>query len=63
MLLDTKNVITPAVLAIPEFIDDGGIRKKISGYVKTENGLDPVYEPTDEISQSDAFNIIFGGAE
>lgn len=62
MLIDTTKVITPAIFAIPEFTEEDGIRKKISGYAMTENGIVPIYEPTEDISNEEAFEILMGGA-
>ena len=61
MLIDTKKVITPAILAFPKFIEEDGIRKKISGYLKTDDGIVPIYEETSEISEDEALSILLGG--
>ena len=58
-----KQLISPELLACPEYIDEDGQHKKLDHFLMTENGVVPVYEETDEISTEDALAIMLGENE
>lgn len=60
---DLGKIATAALLSYPEFKTENGIRYKRIGFEQTKNGYTPLYEETDEISDGEAFDILFGGGE
>lgn len=58
-----KNIINPALLSYPEFKTKDGVRYKRIGFGQTENGFEPIYEETDELSDAEAFQYLFGGED
>lgn len=61
MLIDTNKVMTTDLAAYPEFIEEDGVHKKLSGFTKTDKGFIPVYTETEEISAGAALDILLGG--
>lgn len=60
MQIDFKNILTPAVLAYPNFITEDGVNKKLSGFEKNDEGFVPIYELTNEVSEEEALSIMLG---
>lgn len=56
-----KRLFTPSVLLFPQFKTEDGISVKLSCYEITDDGIAPVYVPTEEVSTEEALNILLGG--
>lgn len=57
-----KNAVSAILLSYPDFKSEDGVKYKLDGFVQTENGFEPIYVETDEVSESEALEILLGGA-
>ena len=60
-MLDIKAIITPALLTNPQFKTENGVHYKLDHFEQTERGFVPVYTETDEVSEAEALDFLFGG--
>lgn len=62
-MLNLKNMFSPALLSYPKIKVEDGKHYKLDHFEMTENGAEPVYVETEEISEEEAFAILIGEAE
>ena len=62
-MLDYRKIVTPAILSYPEIKTVDGQNYKLQGFQQTQNGFEPIYTETDELTSDQVVSILMGGAE